>query len=68
MIDQNLMRYIPKKKQVCIEKLYRDSDGIWACLKNGYADEIMYSQTIHVESIKELKENFKYVRKENEND
>ena len=68
MIDENLLRYIPKKKQACISELFRDSDGIWGALKDGYIDTIMCCPIIHVETIKELKENFKYVEKENDND
>lgn len=36
MIDERLMRYIPKRIRPMITECYRDSDGYWAACPRGF--------------------------------
>ena len=56
-IDENIMKYIPVSKKPAIDACWRDSDGYWICLKEGWnADRMDWScHTIHEDTIAELR-------------
>ena len=35
-MDESIMRYIPKDKQDAVRDAYKDDDGYWICLKEGW--------------------------------
>lgn len=55
--DENVMRYVPKSKQHTIKACWKDSDGYWIILKEGwnadYTDS--YCRTIHEDTIRQLR-------------
>lgn len=54
---------IPKKYQSAIKKLYTDEDGIWCLLNDGYAHGTDETKVIHCETFKELRSEFRYIKK-----
>ena len=57
-IDPKIMKYIPKSKHNTISSCWRDSDGYWITLKDGYNAGRMDNggcHTIHEDTIAELK-------------
>lgn len=55
-MDAQIMKYIPESKKPAIKDAYRDSDGYWITLKEGWKVRDYYSErTIHEDSIKELR-------------
>lgn len=49
---KNLLNYIPKKYKNAVIDFYKDCDGYWLTVGNGYALEGYYSeQVIHEDSI-----------------
>lgn len=59
----NLIKYVPLPKRNAIRDIYRDQDGIWVCLNKGWKTFDEY-HTIHVDTIKEMKEEIKNITKE----
>lgn len=56
--DPKIMKYIPKKKQHTIEAAWRDSDGYWITLKQGFNAgrmDVGACHTIHEDTIAELR-------------
>lgn len=35
-MDERIMKYIPKSKRAAVNDCWRDSDGYWITLKEGY--------------------------------
>ena len=56
-INTKIMKYIPKGKREAIDEAYRDSDGYWIYLKEGWnADRMDWNcHTIHEDTIKDLR-------------
>lgn len=57
-IDPKIMRYVPKKYKHTISAAWKDSDGYWITLKDGYNAGRMDNggcHTIHEDTIKDLK-------------
>ncbi len=56
-MDKSIMKYIPKSKQDGISDCFRDDDGIWIYLKDGWNADRMDSNchVIHEDTIKELR-------------
>ncbi|MBQ9531642.1 MAG: DUF3849 domain-containing protein [Eubacterium sp.] len=57
-IDERIMKYVPKAKQKAINAAWRDADGYWIELKDGYNAGRMDNSgchTIHEETITELR-------------
>ena len=55
--DRNIMKYIPKSKHEAIYGAWKDSDGYWIMLREGWnADrEDWECRTIHEWTIKDLR-------------
>lgn len=55
MID--IMKYIPKSKRPAVRDAYRDQDGYWICLNDGWeASRMDYGcHTIHEDTIAQLR-------------
>ena len=56
-MDESIMRYIPKDKQDAVRDAYKDDDGYWICLKEGWEASRMDSdcRVIHEDYIKDLR-------------
>ena len=56
-MDKSIMKYIPKSKQEGIDDCFRDSDGIWIYLKDGWNADRMDSncRVISEDTIKDLR-------------
>ena len=57
-IDPKIMKYVPKSKQHTISSCWKDSDGYWIVLKEGYNAGRMDNggcHTIHEDTIADLK-------------
>ena len=57
MMDKSIMKYIPKSKHDGIADCFRDEDGIWIWLKDGWNADRMDSEchVICEDTIKELR-------------
>lgn len=56
--DPKIMKYIPKSKRHTIESCWRDSDGYWITLKDGFNAghmDVGGCHTIHEDTIAELR-------------
>lgn len=53
----NIMKYIPKSKREAIRDAYRDEDGYWICLKEGWEASRTDSEcrVIHEDHISDLR-------------
>ena len=53
----NIMKYVPKAKKQAIKACWRDSDGYWIILHEGYnADRTDWNcRTIHEDTIADLR-------------
>ena len=61
----NLLSKIPKKYHEAINSIYKDEDGFWAYIGNGYNVKNYYSEhTIHEDTLTEFQRIFKYIVKE----
>ena len=61
----NLLSKIPKKYHEAITSIYKDEDGFWAYIGNGYKVKDYYAEhTIHEYTLTEFKRIFKYIVKE----
>lgn len=56
-MDERILKYVPKSKIEAISDAYRDEDGYWICLNEGWNASNMDTvcRTIHEDTIKELK-------------
>lgn len=56
-MDNNILKYVPKGKREAIHDAYRDDDGMWIVLKNGWEASRTDSgcHVIHEDTIKELR-------------
>ena len=70
MLDQKIMKYIPKKYAGAIKETEICSlDGYWVYLKDGFICEATESISCHGETIKELLADVRTIRKvENKNE
>ena len=62
----DLMKYIPKKFHDAVKDIYRDSDGYWVILRQGWTDGIMGSHVIHTNTVTELRNEARLIEKEEE--
>ena len=53
----DIMKYVPKGKKEAIRDAYRDEDGFWICLKEGWEASRTDSgcRTIHEDTLPELR-------------
>lgn len=53
----DLMRYVPKSKREAVRDAYRDEDGFWICLREGWEASRTDAgcRTIHEDTIPELR-------------
>ncbi len=64
-MDKTLLNKIPKKYHPAIKDIYRDEDGFWAYIENGYKVKDYYTEhTIHEDTLTEFKRVFASVVKE----
>lgn len=56
-MDQSILKYVPASKREAIRDAYRDQDGIWITLKEGWEASRTDSgcHVIHEDTIKDLK-------------
>ena len=56
-MDADIMKYIPKDRQDAVRDAYKDDDGYWICLKEGWEASRMDSdcRVIHEDYIKDLR-------------
>lgn len=64
-MDNSIMKYIPKSKQDGIRDCFRDEDGIWIWLKEGWNADRMDSEcrVICEDTIKDLRWQIGGIRK-----
>lgn len=65
-MPSNLMNWIPKRYREAISDAYRDQDGIWVCIKEGWTcDETVCgsARTIHEDDLKRILECVKTIKK-----
>lgn len=63
--NTELLNKIPKKYHVAITSIYKDDDGFWAYIGNGYKVEKYFAEhTIHEDTLTEFKRIFKQIVKE----
>ena len=57
MTKEQIMRYVPKSKKEAVRDAYRDCDGFWICLNDGWEASRTDSgcRTIHEDDIKNLR-------------
>lgn len=64
-MDKTLLNKIPKKYHPAIKDIYKDEDGFWAYIENGYKIKDYYTEhTIHEDTLTEFKRVFASVVKE----
>lgn len=64
-MDKTLLNKIPKKYHPTITDIYKDEDGFWAYIENGYKVKDYYTEhTIHEDTLTEFKRVFASVVKE----
>lgn len=64
-MDKTLLNKIPKKYHPAIKDIYKDEDGFWAYIENGYKVKDYYTEhTIHEDTLTEFKRVFAKVVKE----
>lgn len=62
MIDSCLMRYVPVRKRCAITAIYKDEDGYWAYVGNGYHCVGYFAEhVIHEDTITLFRSMFKYI-------
>jgi len=56
-MDQSILKYVPASKREAIRDAYRDQDGIWITLRDGWEASRTDAgcRTIHEDTIKDLK-------------
>ena len=63
-MDAMIMKYIPRGRHAAILDAYRDSDGYWIRLKDGWHVEAYSAeQTIHEDTISELRKVISRIRR-----
>lgn len=57
IMDNNILKYIPKSKLNAIKNCWKDEDGYWITLNDGWnADRVdRNAKTIHEDTIKDLR-------------
>lgn len=55
MKDLSIEKYIPKKYRNSIDEFYKDIDGCWLNLKEGYISAENEATSIHEDTIKKVK-------------
>ena len=63
-MNTKLLRYVPKKFHIAISDIFKDSDGYWIFLKDGWLDSVNQCHVIHTDTIAELKEEIRLIEKE----
>jgi len=56
-VDPKILKYVPSSKREAVRECYKDSDGYWITLHEGWnADRMDFPcRTIHEDDIKELR-------------
>ncbi|MBR2592021.1 MAG: hypothetical protein IKD62_03540 [Oscillospiraceae bacterium] len=65
-MDKYIMRFVPESKKDAIRDCWRDSDGMWIMLNDGWEASRMDSgcHTIHEDYMKDLRYQIGGIRKE----
>lgn len=61
MKELSIEKYIPKKHQDKVEEFYKDIDGCWLNLKEGYISTDTEATSIHEDTIKDVKSKLKTI-------
>lgn len=62
MSTQLIEKYVPKKYQNMIQDFYKDMDGYWITLKEGYISESTGTETIHEYTLSDLRKQYKTIK------
>lgn len=56
-MDANIMKYVPKGKKTAVRDCYRDEDGYWICLNEGWeaSNTDAGCRTIHEDNVRDLR-------------
>lgn len=55
-MDARIMKYIPESKKAAIKDAYRDCDGYWITLNEGWkVKDYCAERTIHEDTIKDIR-------------
>lgn len=67
MTKEQIMKYVPKSKKEAISDAWKDSDGIWIILKDGWNADRMDSncRVIHEDYISDLRYQIAGIKKIN---
>lgn len=57
----SIEKYIPKKYRHTIESFYKDIDGVWLDLKEGYISTTTESTSIHEDTINQVRKELKTI-------
>lgn len=63
MTNEFIEKYVPKKHQEAIADVYKDMDGYWITLKEGYISTSTETQTIHEYTLAETRKQLKTIEK-----
>ena len=59
-----IMFRIPKKYQPAIKEIYKDEDGVWCNLNDGWVHGVDETHIIHCETFSELRSELSDIRKD----
>ncbi|MGW7813681.1 hypothetical protein BU104_12530 [Staphylococcus xylosus] len=59
--ELSIEKYIPKKYRNTVEDFYKDMDGCWLNLKEGYISADNEATSIHEDTIKDVKSKLKTI-------
>lgn len=61
----NIVNYIPKSKRAAVRDAYKDDDGYWVCLNEGWeaSNADAGCRTIHEDTISDLVSQIKGIRR-----
>lgn len=64
MENKLVEKYLPKKYHEAVSDFYKDFDGYWLELKNGFISTSTGCQTIHELNLADVKKEFKTIVKD----
>lgn len=65
-LDPRIMKYVPKSKVEAIDDAFKDDDGMWIFLKDGWEASRMdrHCHTIHEDTIAQLRYQIAGIKRE----
>lgn len=64
----SIEKYVPKKYRHCVDEFFKDIDGCWLFLKEGYISAYTEGTSLHEDSINEIRKQFKTIMLESDFD